>query len=469
MRIAISKNLTNQRILSIICFCLFSGWLLSVVFEGQIMYVLVSNTQLQKTSLINILILLHSIGLFSCGFFVKKQIAAKMTMIAASIVCISGSLIFFLPFSILWYIAFFSISLFAGFFIASWGFFYKAYTPSSERLKTAAEVLIFSNIIMIIFNVIAVTISVYLALALTIIGLIVSLLIAFRLEDSFNEQCFHKKNAEQKIVNIPSIFAPMLLLCIFIIILTVNSGIMYQLIQPAFSHLRLLTSYYWAMPYIITLWVLKNLSNKINLAYILYIALTMIGLSFMLFMLLDRSATSYLVINTLMLAAFGVCDLFWWSILGMFFDYNKNPSQVLGIGLSMNVLGIVIGGAILSNHTAALNTSVIALIIVFIVLMILPLLNHILTKVLKDHAFLVQFASLIKDTQHDLKEDIWEKYQLTEKETAVIQLLLQGYTYKAISEKLYISDNTTKFHVKNIYQKLNVSKKIDVIKIFTES
>ena len=70
--------------------------------------------------------------------------------------------------------------------------------------------------------------------------------------------------------------------------------------------------------------------------------MTMIGLSYVLFMQLDRSVVSYLVIDTLMLGAFGVCDLFWWSILGNVLDYSI-AARILGLGLSMNVLGVFLG------------------------------------------------------------------------------------------------------------------------------
>jgi len=73
----------------------------------------------------------------------------------------------------------------------------------------------------------------------------------------------------------------------------------------------------------------------------------MIGLSFIAFMILDRSALSYIVVNTLMLGACGVCDLFWWSILGEMLDLSANPAKIFGIGLSANVVvGVLIGGLI---------------------------------------------------------------------------------------------------------------------------
>jgi DNA-binding NarL/FixJ family response regulator len=46
---------------------------------------------------------------------------------------------------------------------------------------------------------------------------------------------------------------------------------------------------------------------------------------------------------------------------------------------------------------------------------------------------------------------------LSERETEVISLLAQGKSYKSIGESLFISRNTIKFHIKNIYDKLEVN------------
>ncbi|WP_130736791.1 response regulator transcription factor [Flavobacterium sp. J27] len=56
---------------------------------------------------------------------------------------------------------------------------------------------------------------------------------------------------------------------------------------------------------------------------------------------------------------------------------------------------------------------------------------------------------------------------LTDKENQVLDLLSDGKTYASIAETLNVSINTIKFHVRNIYEKLHVSNKdelIDLIK-----
>lgn len=460
------EYLKDQKRLAVLCFSLFFAWILVLPFEGQLLYALTSIGNIDPSKYVFISILAHFLGLFSCGFFVKKQIAAKFIMIVSILICLSGTLVFYLPFSISWYISLITTSFFAGLFVASVGFYIKHYCTPDYRHKAAADVLIYSNIIMIIINVITVNVSASIGLLLAAIILILALAAAFNLEADSNKKQIVALSVNKN-VHIDGIIIPFLLLCVFITVITINSGFMYQVVTPAFSHLEVLASYYWAVPYILALFILRNLSTRINKAYILFIAMAMIGLSYIGFMWLNHDVIGYLIIDTLMLGAFGVCDLFWWSILMSFFDYTENPAKVLGIGLSMNVLGVLIGGFIGNKYLATnkdyLITSIIALIIIFAVLIMFPILNNQLTKVLKNHAFLVNLARRIDEQEDSPLEIDYLKY-LTEKEKEVVELLLKGYTYKGIAEHLFITENTLKFHIKNIYQKLNVNSKMELIK-----
>lgn len=466
------RPVLSNKVLSTISFCLFSAWLLAFPFEGQVLQALAENTEIEGFQFTLRSLIAHFIGLFSSGFFIRKQVSAKLTMIIAIVVCIAGSLIFFLPYSVLWSVSITAMAYFAGLVVASWGFYYRNYSPPEDRLKTAADVLIYSNVLMVFINVLTVHTSGYISLGILILFLFASMLMIFRLEDSPNEKKSNKPRPTELLERGSAIFQPLVFLCVFIVVITINSGLMYQVVTPAYAHYEFLTSYYWAVPYIVSLVILRNISGKLNRAYILYIAMTLIGLSFVSFMWLDRSVTSYFIVDTLMLGAFGVCDLFWWSILGGFLDYSDNPAQIFGIGLSMNVLGILMGGYIgnilISTESHYLTTTLIALLVIFVVLIIFPVLNNQLTRLLKNHVFLVKFAGMEERERDEAILDINNRGQLTEKEREVVKLLLRGYTYQAISENLFISKNTIKYHVKNIYQKLNINNKMELIKIFSE-
>jgi DNA-binding NarL/FixJ family response regulator len=52
---------------------------------------------------------------------------------------------------------------------------------------------------------------------------------------------------------------------------------------------------------------------------------------------------------------------------------------------------------------------------------------------------------------------------LTRRETEILQLISEGKTYTQIAEELFISKETSKTHIKNIYAKLQVSSKAEAL------
>lgn len=56
-----------------------------------------------------------------------------------------------------------------------------------------------------------------------------------------------------------------------------------------------------------------------------------------------------------------------------------------------------------------------------------------------------------------------EKMDLTEKETVILQFLVNGYSYKMIAAELKISLDTVRFHIKKIYDKLHVHSATEAV------
>ncbi len=52
---------------------------------------------------------------------------------------------------------------------------------------------------------------------------------------------------------------------------------------------------------------------------------------------------------------------------------------------------------------------------------------------------------------------------LSSRETEILNELVKGYTHKQIAEKLFISPETVRGHLKNIYQKLHVHSKTEAV------
>lgn len=455
--------LIDERNLCVILFTLFGTWLISFPYEGEILYALISRFQLNSHIMGLGAIIFHIAGLFLCGFYVKTMKSARLIMISSTVVCIIGSGIFFFDPSVFWYIALFTISYFAGNWMAAWGYSLKLCVQKDQRRQAAGSVLIYSALLMILINMLTVHLSVYLGLSLSILILLIELLFSFQLPEYKSEAFNFTQDSNKKTGNIAK---PLSFLCLFIVVLTINSGLMFQFIGPAFAHLERLTSWYWAVPYIAAIFVAKRLPQTFNRAYILYIAIALIGFSFIAFMGLDRSAASYLIINTMMLGAFGIFDLFWWSILGEMLDLHDNPAKILGIGLTANVSGVLLGELIVKisfNNAATDRIPLIALSVVCVTLMILPPLHKYILNYLDDP----DSRSVLKKDDVLLKNR-FQNSELTERECQIVELLLQGRTYRMIAEELYLSENTVKTHIKNIYSKLAVKNKSELIQKVTQ-
>ena len=63
------------------------------------------------------------------------------------------------------------------------------------------------------------------------------------------------------------------------------------------------------------------------------------------------------------------------------------------------------------------------------------------------------------------KEDLKEKYALSDREYEVVELLAKGMSNQVICETLYISVNTVKTHIKRIYSKLHISNRLQLINL----
>ncbi len=60
------------------------------------------------------------------------------------------------------------------------------------------------------------------------------------------------------------------------------------------------------------------------------------------------------------------------------------------------------------------------------------------------------------------EEDFLKNYKLSQRESEVLKLLLQGYRIKDIANKLFIAESTVKEHLSSIYAELNVKNKYEL-------
>lgn len=66
-------------------------------------------------------------------------------------------------------------------------------------------------------------------------------------------------------------------------------------------------------------------------------------------------------------------------------------------------------------------------------------------------------------------ESVWRTLKLTNREAAIIELVLQGHSSESIGLKLGISTGTVKVHRRNVYRKLGISSQTELLSIYLKS
>ncbi len=56
-----------------------------------------------------------------------------------------------------------------------------------------------------------------------------------------------------------------------------------------------------------------------------------------------------------------------------------------------------------------------------------------------------------------------EQSELTEREREILSLLCQGYRYREIAERLFVSIDTVRAHVRHVYEKLHVNSRYELL------
>jgi len=118
------------------------------------------------------------------------------------------------------------------------------------------------------------------------------------------------------------------------------------------------------------------------------------------------------------------------------FDDNKNVFQAISNGANGYILKKTPPSKLLEYISEAQSGGA-------------PMTASIATQVLK------MFSSMNNEKGED--------YNLSDREKQVLQLLVDGYSYKMIAGEMFISIDTVRSHIKKIYEKLHVNSKSEAV------
>ncbi|MCY4512072.1 MAG: helix-turn-helix transcriptional regulator, partial [Bdellovibrionales bacterium] len=69
--------------------------------------------------------------------------------------------------------------------------------------------------------------------------------------------------------------------------------------------------------------------------------------------------------------------------------------------------------------------------------------------------------SFSEDSKKFLRKDLLKK-NLSKREIEVVMLVLEGSTNREVAHDLCVAEKTVKFHLTNVYKKLNISRRSQI-------
>ena len=114
-------------------------------------------------------------------------------------------------------------------------------------------------------------------------------------------------------------------------------------------------------------------------------------------------------------------------------------------GFGLCISRIVEGILVLINYYFKFNY-------LFLILASLVVLSLILM------IYILFFHKNFEKNESEVVKELAAKYKLSSQEKKVLELLIRDYTNQEIADKLFVSINTIRNHIANIYKKTNMKK-----------
>lgn len=460
----------SQNWLTRLIFGLFIGWMMSFPYEGPLLYAFAEHWVFDGVFYNSISVALVATGMLGSALCVRSHSLAKQVMSTSVLLSFMGAaLMMFLPQNLI-LLVLMTLAFLSGIFVPAWGYFYFYNTPAIERGKAVADVLIIGNLILTVSAVLSTWSPPWIGMLFCVLILAGCLWICSNLGLYTETDCDAVSPVAVALKN--NFRLPFTLFLGFIFFISLTSGIMFQVVYPYFSSFTLLSSLYTNFPYMLALFALRTMPQSINKNFTLYIGMSILGISYMLFAFMPEGITKFFLVMTPMLAAYGIFDYFWWRIMGDLCPYGYTPAFVIGLSLATNVFGVFCGGLMSLHvmeqfHLKPSDLSFFALGFAFIIIALLPVLNAQMGRLLSRHIFFIHYSALPDLEKESVLEEQHTSELLTDRETEIVNLVLSGMTFKSIAETLFISENTVKTHTKNIYKKLGIKSKFELIKRFS--
>lgn len=444
---------------------LYFGWILSFPYFGVLFKEISFALELDFSSLTLAFMLSHAAGFLVGAFFLKKTDHWQSLMYGSLIsVIVLNTILWFAPKS-LWLLLMALIGFCSPFYILGWSCLIATY-PSAKKMKLIMHFVILANIIVIISIYLSTVLMPAFLYLIVLLPLLAALIVLLVLMPPQGEAISQKEDTVEQPLTI--FFIPAMV--VFITLLNITLAYFYTVIENSYSAVSInvfTARYYKFIPYLAPFFYILIFKRKINLKNMIYFAVSMTGLAYLLFVFLGDSIFGFYLTITAIQIGYVLLAMFVWLLIGNLSTRYATPFRYFGFGLFSILLGTFLGGFLSEYHylqgdTPELLTAFSAIAAFFVALLLLPWLLEESSEInVAPNQANTNIGRLMSDQQY--LEELYLKTGMTPREIEIVELLMDGCTNKAIAEKLYISENTIKTHLRKIYRKSNVSRKSELL------
>jgi DNA-binding CsgD family transcriptional regulator len=436
----IFNDYNKNYIFIILSYGFFLGWMLSFPYNGPI-YEYLSywynfSGEYYPLAYIGVPI----VFLVFFGIIKTKEKYPKRLTIYSIVVCFAGNLLLFFGVTY-WYIIFTFMGIASVLFVIGWSYFFTISVSYKDKIKVMGFTIVLGNLVLYLINIMVKlgfeTYAMNSLLVVLSLSLLASNFLTF--EKSYDYAFDTSKNIKKLIILIATI----------LFLINVNDGLSSKLIEPLFMEIEEHIIFYKRIPYIMAIIVLVVFSDKLSHLSSFYIAIFLLGMSNVALMVLGINELGFYVNETMLQWGLGIGDLFIWTVIGHVGHLYGRPYKITSFALisllTSVFLGRILGIIFSSSPDGGLYTIAVSFTTVFVTILIIPNL----------------FDTIDREVVKIKEENKFEKKvnTLTEREIETYNLLIKGKKNHEIAEELYITDNTLKTHLRNIYKKLNVAGK----------
>jgi DNA-binding CsgD family transcriptional regulator len=307
--------------------------------------------------------------------------------------------------------------------------------------------------------------------------------------------CFYRANIGstkivKEIISLPIIDFISFRLIVLVALLYIAGGSIFSTmsVEDEYPYFFYLSNLAYMGACLLSIYLFRNTSVP-DLHLLFRPILPLIGIGFLMFPLLPKSWawTSFALLQ----GGTAFLDLYTWLLFASLCRTHAHPHSVCAFGIGV-ITSFIFCGNLISTAIAAFITTIPHLNITCLIAgiaclvatqffvnnwtspknkILLPEEKNLSDEVKKTSAKIAPSAP-IKTTRISVHtiEEVHAQYQhgnlqvyLTPRERQILLLLSQSYSARIIAEKLFISHNTVKFHIKNIYQKFGVTNRHDLL------